>query len=70
MRHIPNVNRPRFDFTFVRNLSQMSLTALQYGHFTAARETDVSDFTDRAEQEQGKDHFANTAPRAKTEKQH
>lgn len=58
-----------FDLTFVLKLSHKSLSALCMDTSTA-REPDISDFTDGAEREQGKDHFANTAPRAKTEKQH
>ena len=41
-----------------------------HGHVAAAPELDISDFSDGEEQEQGKDHFANTALRVKTEKQH
>lgn len=32
-----------------------------HGHVAAAPELDISDFSDGPEQEQGKDHFANTA---------
>lgn len=41
-----------------------------HGHVAAAPKLDISDFSDGAEQEQGKDHFANTALGVKTEKQH
>lgn len=66
-RHIVNVNWLSFDLTFAHNLSQISLTALPIEMLQQHRK--LTYFTNRAEQEQRKDHFANTALRGKTEKQ-